>query len=139
MPMTAVIIAPVLKLIALGLTFEKSWAGGTMLAAMFVVSVATMRPAIEITIVRGPPTFVSSVIGSPMRCPKITTVAFVTAAPMNANNAIVAGRPIAWPTTWSFWLFAERRRAGIESAIVPPNAHPLVSPAALPVGMAGGP
>src|SRR5258707_6468169 len=122
MPMTAVIIAPFLKLITRGLTFEKSFAGATMLAAMLVVSVATMRPAIEITIVSGPPIFVSRVMGSPMRWPKITKVALVTAAPMNANNAIVAGRPIAWPAILAFWLLANRERSGIERAIVPQNA-----------------
>ncbi len=43
----------------------------------------------------GPPIRASSATGSAMRVPKITAVAFVTAAPMNANSAIVAGSPTA--------------------------------------------
>src|SRR5205085_2567736 len=129
MPTVAVIIAPILNEIALGRTLLMSLAGATMLAAMLVVSVATMRPSIAIAIVSTPPTLVSSRIGSGMRCPKITSVALVTAAPMNANSAIVHGSPIAWPRTWSFWLRAKREKSGIDSAIVPQNATALVSPA----------
>ncbi len=43
----------------------------------------------------GPPTCDSSSIGSAMRVPKMTTVALVTAAPMNEQTAMVVGRPIA--------------------------------------------
>ena len=76
-------------------------AGATMFAAILVVSVATISPAIESMIISGPPMRASKATGSAMRLPKITRVAFVTAAPMNANSAMVAGNPTACPTTWS--------------------------------------
>ena len=97
--MIAVIIAPCLNEIRCGAMFENALAGATMFAAMLVVSVATMSPAIESMIISGPPIRASSATGSAIRAPKITTVAFVTAAPMNANSAIVAGNPTAWPIT----------------------------------------
>ena len=101
MPITAVIMAPCLKLILSGARFEKPLAGATMFAAILVVSVATISPVIESMIISGPPMRASKATGSAMRLPKITRVAFVTAAPMNANSAMVAGNPTACPTTWS--------------------------------------
>ena len=98
-PITAVMMAPSLKVILSGATFENPFAGATILAAILVVSVATVRPTIDRMIMTGPPMRASSAIGSAMRVPKITTVAFVTAAPMNANIAIVPGSPTACPTT----------------------------------------
>ena len=98
-PMIAVIIAPCLKLILCGAMFENALAGATMLAAMFVVSVATTSPAIESMIINGPPILASNATGSEIRVPKITSVALVTAAPMKANNAIVPGKPTACPIT----------------------------------------
>lgn len=46
-----------------------------------------------------------SVTGSGIGSPKITTVAEVTATPTKLSVMNV-GRPIAWPRTWSRWLFA---------------------------------
>jgi len=96
-PMTAVIIAPALNEIREGARFENPLAGATMLAAMLVVSVATVNPAIERMIINGPPIRASSATGSAMRAPNTTAVALVTTAPMNANNAIVPGSPTACP------------------------------------------
>ena len=96
--MTAVIMAPCLNVILSGARFENPFAGATMLAAMFVVSVAMVSPAIDKMIISGPPMRESSRIGSAIRWPKMRTVAFVTAAPMNANSAMVPGKPTAWPT-----------------------------------------
>ena len=98
MPMTAVIIAPALNEMRLGARFENPLAGATMFAAMFVVSVATVNPAIDRMIISGPPMRERSRMGSAMRWPKMMTVAFVTAAPMNAKRAIVPGNPTACPT-----------------------------------------
>ena len=53
-----------------------------------------------------PPIFPRRTVGSQMGSPKMTVVALVTATPMNANSVMVVGNPIAWPSTWSRWLFA---------------------------------
>src|SRR5213075_2500714 len=66
--------------------------------------------------------------GVAMRWWKMITVAFVTAAPMNANSAMVPGRPTACPTIWSRCERAKREKSGIDSAIVPQNATADVSP-----------
>src|SRR5262245_38074649 len=59
----------------------------------------------------------------------MTAVALVTAAPMNAKNAMVPGKPTACPMPWSRWLRANREKSGIESAMVPQNATADVRPA----------
>ena len=92
-------MAPCLKVIRWGAMFENAFAGATVFAAMFVVSVATVKPAIDRMIISGPPIRASSATGSEMRVPKITIVAFVTAAPMKAKSAMVSGNPTACPTT----------------------------------------
>src|ERR1700741_3101378 len=103
----------------LGARFEKSLAGETTLAAMLVESVATDSASIEIAVTPRPPTRASSVTGSQIVSPsKISGVADVTATPMNANRVIVVGRPSAWPSAWSRWLFAKRVKSGMLSGSV---------------------
>src|SRR6266700_950312 len=92
-PMIAVIIAPCLKLILCGAMFENALAGATMLAAMLVVSVATISPAIESMIINGPPIRASNATGSEIRVPKITTIALGTRVAREIRNRQRHGAP----------------------------------------------
>ena len=38
--------------------------------------------------------------------------------PTSENSAIGTGRPIAWPSIWSFWLRAKRVKSGMLRASV---------------------
>src|SRR5260370_39521808 len=93
--MTAVIMAPCLKVILWGAMFEKALAGATMFAAKLVVKGATVRPAIDRMIISGPPIRASSATGSAMRVPKSTIAALETAAPIEGNHRIVTGNAAA--------------------------------------------
>ena len=96
-----------------GERFEKSFDGETTLAAMFVVSCAasTITAAMMITI--APPIRVMSTTGSQIGSPNSTTVALVTATPMNANAVIVVGSPSACPSACDRWLRAYRVKSGM--------------------------
>ena len=59
------------------------------------------------------PILAISVTGSQIASPKTTIVALVTATPMNANAVIVAGKPMAWPSTCERWLRAYRVKSGM--------------------------
>ncbi len=83
MPMNAVINPPLTKLIFFGARFENPFAGATTLAAILVVSVAIVRASMETKITVGFSNFESKTTGSQIACPKIMTVADVTATPIN--------------------------------------------------------
>ena len=83
--------------------------GETTLAAMLVDRVATDSASKEATTLMPPPRLPispKSSVGSQMVRPKMSGVALVTATPMKANSVMVAGRPMACPRIWSFWLLA---------------------------------
>src|SRR5712671_1348378 len=101
MPMMPVMRPPMRNVIFDGQRFEKSLAGLTTLAARFVASVARHNANNETASTSGCVNFVMSTTGSQIAEPKITTVAEVTATPMNEYNAIVVGNPMAWPMIWS--------------------------------------
>lgn len=67
----------------------------TTLAAMLVVSVARMTPTNDKERGSTPLMRAKSSMGLEMGCPKITTVADVTASPINVKAPIVRGKPIA--------------------------------------------
>ena len=93
MPSTAVMSPPMRNEIHLGARCAKSFAGPTTLAAM---SLSPGRCTASIAAVRrnGFVNVLSSSIGSQIFLPKMTTVADVTATPMNDQRAIVSGNPI---------------------------------------------
>src|SRR5215203_2750591 len=94
-PTTAVMTPPVTKLIFRGFRLEKSLAGDTMLAAMFVCSCAQSTTRAATMITAGDPMRAMTSTGSQMAIPYITIVALVTATPTKANAVMVVGRPRA--------------------------------------------
>jgi hypothetical protein len=89
-----------------GARLEKSLAGDTTLAAMLVVSCASMMTSAPKMITGGLPMRAISTTGSQIASPKSTTVALVTATPMKAKAVIVAGSPSACPSACERWLRA---------------------------------
>src|SRR3954469_881736 len=87
-PMMPVIYPPILNEMLPGERFAKSFAGLTMLAAMFVASVematATIANVTNILLSN----LAASTNGSHIVVPYIIVVADVTTTPMNANNVI---------------------------------------------------
>src|SRR3954462_15342370 len=81
-PITPVMNPPTRKLITLGQTWAKSFAGLTTLAAMFVASVAMQMEIIAIESVSLFSNLLSNTIGSQMAWPEMAIVALVTATPM---------------------------------------------------------
>ena len=106
MPRTAVVTPPARKLSRCGMTFTNALAGATTLAAMLVLSVATMSPTKPALVAPTPPTHCSSSTGSAMGAPNNTTVALVTTRATAENKIIVSGRPSAWPASCDAWLDA---------------------------------
>src|SRR5580765_2517572 len=94
-PITAVMSPPVRNEMTRGARLLKSFAGDTTLAARLVVIVATVSAIIDSTTVNGPPILPSSSTGSQITLPpgNTSTVADVTATPMNAYSVIVGGNP----------------------------------------------
>lgn len=93
--MIAVKSPAVLKEKVEGSKFTRALAGATTLAAMFVVRVAKITPTRDKKIGRTPSMRAKSSIGSEIACPKITTVAEVTATPTKVKAAMKRGKPIA--------------------------------------------
>jgi hypothetical protein len=108
MPMTAVIMPPVLNEMYFGARFEKSNEGETTFAAMFVEIWAITIMIIARIRTRGrlPASCVMSATGSQTASPKTTIVAAVTAIPIKENAVIVRGNPRACPMIWERWVFA---------------------------------
>jgi hypothetical protein len=94
MPSAAVLSPPITSLMSLGARLEKSLAGDTTLAAIFVVNWAMSTMTAPRMTKRGLPMRAMSTTGSQIASPKTTVVALVTATPMKANAVIVAGRTI---------------------------------------------
>ena len=92
-------IPPILKEILEGLRLEKSFAGETMFAAIFVVRVATIKARSPGITMSGRSNFANSTTGSQIGAPKTTIVALVVATPIKAKSAIVPGSPINCPST----------------------------------------
>ena len=96
-PMKQVITPPILKLIRRGHRFEKSFAGETTFAPMFTFNVASRMAIKDTTTATGEWKRLKSCTGSQIADSKMTTVAEVTATPMNAYKVIVVGKASAWP------------------------------------------
>ena len=101
-PIPAVTIAPIRKPVWRGAKFMIALAGATTLAAMLVERVAMVKAKSEMTTANPPPIRPAKTVGSGIASPKITTVADVTATPMKAKRVMNRGKPIAWPSIWSF-------------------------------------
>ena len=88
--------AAVRKEIFFGNAFTSALAGATMLAAMFVERVATVRPDMAIDVINGP-LFMrdNNAMGSLTASPKITAEQLVTTSATKENAAMKNGRPIA--------------------------------------------
>src|SRR5208283_3047957 len=84
-PIIPVITPPVLKLMSLGMVLEKSFAGDTVLAAMFTEREATTRPTSARTSVMGLLNLPSSTAGSQTDSPNTMADADVMMTP-NAEN-----------------------------------------------------
>lgn len=97
-PNTAVRRAPVLKEKREGFKLTKAFAGAMIFAAMFVVSVANVRPMKDVRIGMTPPICPSNSIGFDMTRPNMISVDEVTARPKNVNKPMKTGRPM-WPAT----------------------------------------
>ena len=109
---------PVRNEILLGARFEKSLAGETTLAAMFIARVA-MTAVISATATsrrlsrRAPRS-----IGSQMASWKTMALALVMKTPIAAKTVIVVGRATTWPTTCSRWERPYRVKSGMLSESV---------------------
>src|SRR5262245_30895557 len=95
--MLQVIAPPSLKLIRFGYRFEKSFAGDTMLAATFTLSVASASATVASAMAKGEPSRASTATGSQMGWPKMAMVAVVTAIAMKEYAVIAIGKLTAWP------------------------------------------
>ena len=82
-PISPVMSPPVRNEILRGARWEKSFAGETTFAAMFVARVAMQRATIDRMRTAGLLKRTSTSRGSQMVSPKMTEVAEVTATPMN--------------------------------------------------------
>ena len=91
-----------------GERFEKSLEGETTFAAMFVeiCAITTIIIASTSSTGRSASRRATSVTGSQIASPYSTTVAAVTAMPMNEKPVIVSGMAMLWPTTCERWSFA---------------------------------
>ena len=96
---------------------------------MLVVSCASRMTSAPKIITVGLPIRAISATGSQIASPKITTVALVTATPMNANAVIVAGSPSAWPSACDRWLRAYRVKSGMFRLSVTRSPTFAVNPA----------
>src|SRR5208283_3275511 len=112
-PIIPVITAPVLKLMSLGTVFEKSFAGDTVLAAMFTDKDATTRPTSARTRVMGLLNLPRSTAGSQMASPNTIADADVMMTPNAENTSMVGGRPMACPIICSFWPLPNRVKSGM--------------------------
>ena len=128
MPITPVIYPPIMKFIFLGARFEKSLAGLTILAAIFVANVDIATASIaKVTIILFS-NFPANTTGSQIVLPYTIAVADVTTTPINANRVIEGGNPIACPLICAFWLFAYLVKSGIfkdsvaQNPTIPVNA-----------------
>src|SRR5215216_1089174 len=125
MPMTAVMMPPVLNEMYLGARFEKSNDGETTFAAMLVDIWATamMNMAKIKSTGMSPVSRVTSSTGSQIASLYTTTVAAVTAMPIKEKAVIVSGSPRTCPTTCERWFLAYRVKSGIlrESVIQYPT------------------
>ncbi len=95
--MMPVMQAPCLNPMRKGSRFEKALAGPTTLAAALVEMVAISNATMPAVTAIFDSKRWTSAMGSHMASPNMTTVALVTARPMNANSAMVAGRPASCP------------------------------------------
>src|SRR5713226_5896021 len=86
MPTRQVISPPVRKLIRRGERLEKSLAGETTLAATLTLSVEIRRAGRASTTAKGLPRRESTATGSHSACPKMMSVADVTAMPMKERS-----------------------------------------------------
>ena len=108
-PRMAVTTPPVLNDNLSGARLTNAFAGATMFAAMFVLSVATSKPAIARNVVTGPLFILAkSAMGSETPEPKMIALQLVMAIDMNEKAAMKNGRPIACPLNCARCDFAYR-------------------------------
>ena len=108
-----------------------AFAGATTFAATFVESVAAIKPSAATSRASGPNAAEPrSAVGSPTSIngtgPAPTIVGtpdatVVTATATTENTVMNPARPSACPVAWSFWVFANREKSLMLSAMVAQN------------------
>ena len=91
------IIPPIRNVTFFGAKLMNAFTGETTFAAMLVERVATVSAKSAMMIANPPPISPNSSVGSEIARPYMTTVAEVTATPINAKSVMKVGSPIACP------------------------------------------